>query len=143
DGRGGLLDLPPGGLRPAERDVLRDRAREQESLLRHDAELSPERRLGDRAEIVAVDRDPSRTGIVEAGEQLRDRRLSCARVADERDGRSRRNGEVEVVQHVREVAVAEADALEPDVPLDARELARVRRVLDLRLLVEDADDAVE
>ena len=46
---------------PAEDDVLAHRAREQEPLLRDDAELAPQALLRHVAEVVAVDRDrPSR-----------------------------------------------------------------------------------
>ena len=55
-----------------------------------------------------------------------------------------RDVEVEPVQHLRELrAVAEADAVEPDVAFDPRQLGRVGRVDDLRLLVEHADDLVQ
>ena len=52
--------------------------------------------------------------------------------------------EVEPVQHLRELRpVAEADVVEADVPFDPRQLDRVRRVDDLRLLVEHAEDLVQ
>jgi hypothetical protein len=92
---------------------------------------------------VTVDRDAAGAWVVEAGEQFRDRRLACARAPDERDGRPRRDLEVEVVEHVREVAVAEAHVLEVDTPLDRRELAGVGGVDDLGLLVEYREDPVE
>ena len=64
-------------------------------------------------------------------------------MTDERDRRPGGDVEVESVQDVREVGVAEVDVLEADVAPDRRQLARVRRVHDLRLLVEDDDDPVE
>ena len=55
-----------------------------------------------------------------------------------------RHVELEPVQHLRELgAVAEADVLEVDAPLDPRQLERAGRVDDLRLLVEHADDLVQ
>ena len=63
---------------------------------------------------------------------------------DERDGRAGGDVELEPVQHLRELRpVAEADVLELDAPLDPRQFERARRVDDLRLLVEDADDLVQ
>ena len=121
--RRGSLDLGAGGVGPAEGDVVGDRAGEEEALLRHDPELAAQRRLRDVAQVDAVDRDPPVARVVEAREELRDRRLPGARVADERDRRPWRDVEVEVVEDVREVAVPEADVLEADVALDRRELA--------------------
>ena len=122
DGVRGRFDLGAGGAGPAEGDVVGDRACEEEALLRNDPELAAERLLGDAAQVGAVDRDPPVARVVEAREQLGDRGLSRAGVPDERDRRARRDVEVEVVQDVREVAVAEADVVEADVAFDAGEL---------------------
>ncbi len=54
----------------------------------------------DVAQVDAVDRDPALGRVVEAREQLRDRRLAGARVADERDGRPGGHVEVDPVQHL-------------------------------------------
>ena len=140
----GRRDLLRCRVRSRERDVLGDGAAEEESLLGDDPELTAERVLRDVAEIVAVDLDPALRRVVEAGEELRDRRLAGAGLADERDRRARRDVEVEPVQHLRELRpVAEADTLEADVAVDPRQLDRVLRVHDLWLLVEHADDLVE
>ena len=77
-----------------------------------------------RRSVVAVDRQPAGARLVEAREELRDRRLACARVADERDGRAGRDVEVDPVQHLVAAPVPEADALEGDVTLDPRERLR-------------------
>ena len=75
-----------------------------------------------------VDRDRAATGVVEAGEELRDRGLAGARVADERDGGSRRDVEVDPVQHLGAcLPVAEADVVEADVPFDPRKFAGALR----------------
>ena len=87
-------------LGPAERDVVRDRAGEEEALLRDDAELPAQRLLPHLAQVGAVDRDRTVGRVVEAREQLGDRRLARARVADERDGRARRHVELDPVQHL-------------------------------------------
>ena len=128
DGLRGRHDLLGRGVGPAEGDVLGDGAGEEEPLLRHDAELAAQRVLRDVAQVVPVDRDPPFGRVVEAGDQLRDRRLAGAGVADERDRRAGRHVELDPVQHLRERrAVAEADVLEVDVPVDPRQLERVRR----------------
>ena len=123
--------------------LSRDRAGEEEALLRDDPELATERLLRDVAHVVAVDRDRAGAGVVEAGEELRDRRLAGSRVADERDGRPGGDVEVEVVEHVGEVAVPEAHVIEPDVTVDTRKHRALRAVDDLRLLVEHVVDPVE
>src|SRR3712207_5246791 len=98
-----------------EGDVLAHRPREEEALLGHDPELAPEARLRHVSEVVPVDRDAAVARLVEAGEELRDRRLPGAGVADERDRGAGRDGEVDPVQDIRARAVSEADALEADV----------------------------
>ena len=134
----GLLDLGPLRVGPAERDVVGDRPAEEEPLLRDDPELPPQRLLRDLAKVGAVDRDATVARVVETREELGDGRLSGSRVTDERDGGACGNVEVEVVQDVGELAVAEPDVVEADMSLDRGELARVVRVDDVRLLVEDA-----
>ena len=94
------------------RDVVGDRAGEQEAFLRDDPELAAQRVLGDVAQVGAVDRDAAAGRVVEAGEQLRDRRLAGPGVSDERDGRPGGHVEVDAVQHLGAAAVREADVLE-------------------------------
>ena len=53
------------------------------------------------AQVVAVDRDGARLRVVEAREQLDDRRLAGAGVADERHGLAGLRDQVEPVQHPR------------------------------------------
>ena len=127
----------------AEGDVLAHAAGEEEALLRDDPELAAERGLGDVAEVEPVDRDPAVRRVVEAREQLRDRRLARAGVADERDGRARGDVEVDPVQHLVAAAVREPDALEADVSGDLGQVSRARAVDHLGLLVEDLGDLVE
>ena len=107
-------------VRSAEGDVLRHRAGEEEAFLRHDAELAAQRALLHLVEVEVVDRDPARGRLVEAREQLRDRRLPGAGVPDERDRRARRDVEVEPVQHFLAAAVREPDAFEAHVAAHCR-----------------------
>ena len=137
------LDVLGRGVGPAEGDVVAHRACEQEPLLRHDPELAAERGLRHFAQIVAVDRDPPVARVVEACEQLGDRRLAGAGVSDKRDRRPSRDCEVEPVQNLRPVAVAEAHGLEGDVAFDLRQLERAGQVGHLGLLVEHVDDLVQ
>ena len=70
----------------------------------------------ERREVVAVDGDPPVGRLVEAAEQLDERRLAGAVLADERDGRARRQVEVDVVRGRRPsvTGIAERHALERD-----------------------------
>ncbi len=58
DGAAGLVDLLVGGVGTRERHVRPHRAREQERLLRHDAELAAQRFERDVAQVVSVDARP-------------------------------------------------------------------------------------
>ena len=86
DRAGGRLHVLEARVGAAERDVLADRGGEQEALLRHDAELAAQRAHLHVAQVVAVDADRALAGVVEARQQLDERRLARARVPDERDG---------------------------------------------------------
>jgi hypothetical protein len=137
------FDLLLGRARSPERDVLAHRAREEETLLRDDAELAAQALLRDRAEVVAVDGDVALARVVEAREELRDRGLPRARMPHERDRRPGRDVQLDAVQNLDAPAVAEADVLEVDVPLDHGEILGVRRVQDFRLFVEHLGDLVQ
>ena len=136
------LDLGRRGVRPAEGDVLPDRAAEQERLLRHDAHLRAQRPHGDVAQVVAVDQHAALGRVVEARDQLRERRLAGAGLADQRHGLPGRHVQVDVGQGVAG-AVGERDVLEGDVAADAVELDGVGAVAQLGLLVEQLEDLVE
>src|SRR5207237_9714411 len=103
---------------PAEGDVVGDRAREEKAFLRNDSELTAKRVLRDVQQVVSVDRDPAFARVVETGEELRDRRLASAGVADERDRRPSRHVDVEVVRDLPPFAVAQRDVLEAAAALD-------------------------
>ena len=115
DGADRRDDLLAARLAPAERDVLGERAGEQEAFLRDDAELAAQRLLRRVAQVDAVERDASLGGVVEAREQLGDRRLARTGMADERHGRACGDVQVDPVQHLRPAAVGEAHRLELDV----------------------------
>ena len=115
-----LEHLLLGRFGPGERDVVADRAGEQERLLGNDAELAAEGVDLHRLEGDAVDVDVPRSRVVEAGDELGDRRLSRSGRTDERDRLSRGDVEVHVTQHRVGRVVPELDVFEDDVPLDRR-----------------------
>src|SRR4051812_21440993 len=128
---------------PPEGDVLPHGPGKEKSLLRDDPELPAQALLRHLPEVVAVDRDSSLAGVVKSGEELGDRRLAGAGVPDERHGRPRGDVEVDSVEDLSRLAVAEADVVEVDVPLDRRQVDRAWGVANLRLLVEHLHDLVE
>ena len=73
------------GLGPCELDVVADAAGEQERLLRHDPELTPQRVEGDVGDVVAVDEHAAAERVVEPRQQLGDRRLARAGGTDQRE----------------------------------------------------------
>ena len=98
---------------------------------------------GDVAQVVAVDADRAGGRVVEAGDELRQRRLAGAGRADERDGLARRDRERHVVERGRRVAVGEGHAVEDDLAAQPREVGRAGRVDQLGLLVEQLEDLVQ
>ena len=91
-------DLFPARLGAPEGDVVGDRPGEEEALLRDDPEAASQRLLLQRAQVASVDGDRSGGRVVEARDQLRNRRLPGARMADEGDGGAGRHVEVDPVQ---------------------------------------------
>ena len=98
NGLGGRDDLFVGRIQPAVADVVHDRAGENEAVLQHDAHLGAQgvqRHLGD---VVAVNQHAAGIDVVEARDQVHDRRLARAGRADKRDRLARLDVEVEVLE---------------------------------------------
>src|SRR5439155_6795048 len=105
----GADDLLRARARLAEGDVLGHGAGEEKAFLRHDPELVAQRLLRHVVEVVAIDREPAARRLVEAREELRERRLAGACMADERGSRSGLVVEVDAVQNpIAELAHAAA-----------------------------------
>ena len=146
DGAGGGAHLVVRRVRAPEGDVVADRAAEQEALLGDDPELAAQRRLRDRAQVVAVDEHGAVGRVVEARDELGDRRLACAGRADERDGLAGRHGQRDVTHGVGAVllaAIAKAHVAQLDLAAQAPELDRVGRVDEVGLDVEQVEDLVQ
>jgi len=89
-----------GGLvRLTERDVLGQRAGEQDHVLRHDRD--PPAELGEREvpHVDAIELDRTAIALVEPREHLDHGRLAGARRADDRDRCAARHGHVDAAQH--------------------------------------------
>ncbi len=95
-------------------DVVLDRAREQEHILRHRLYGAPQaiqRKVADRR---AVHADHALLDIPEAGDQVGDRGLARAGVADDGHHLARLYGEGQVLEHPLAFLVREPDRLELD-----------------------------
>ena len=125
---------------------------QQRRILRHHADLLPQALLRHPGDILPVDQNASALDVVEAQQQIDQRRLAGARTPDEPDLFARRDREREIVDHAAGLAVVKSDVLEADVALRGRERARVAAIderaragdrahalLHLTDIVEDAD----
>ena len=104
------LHLGVGRAEPAVADVVADRRREQQRLLRHDADLAAQRGQRDVADVDAVDGDPPGGDVVEPGEQVEHRRLAGAGLADERDLLAAAHHDVDAVERDRARPRGSSDA---------------------------------
>ena len=129
------LGLRIGSARLAEADVVGDRTREEEVLLsdRHDRAAQVD--LGEVAQTDAVERDAPLARVPEAGREASDGGLPRARLADEGDGLTGRDEQVEVVQN-RALTVREPNTVETDLATRGDERPRVRRLGNARHLFE-------
>ena len=87
------------GIQAPEQDIFLDRAIEQERVLQHRAHLPPQAGLGHRPQIEAVHAQAARSRIVEAGEQLDQRRLARAGLAHQRHRLAGADIKIDLLQH--------------------------------------------
>ena len=93
------LDLRLRRARPAVGDVGGDRAMQERRVLRDHADRGAQALLRHVADVLAVDADAALLDLVEAQQQVDERRLARARAADQADALARPHDEVEVVEH--------------------------------------------
>ena len=132
---GGRDELARRGAGLCVSDVLGDAAGEQEGLLQYDAELPVQVAQLDGAQVDPVDDDASFVRVVQAHQQVDQRRLAGSGVADDADHLARRHLQRHLVQHRVVALVAEHHLLEPYVPGD-RQAPRAGGVRHRRLLVD-------
>src|SRR5581483_5688747 len=87
--------------------------------------------------------DPALGRVVEARNELGERRLPRAGLADQRDGLPRRHNEVYIAQRVLAAPVGEGHVLEADLAAHRRKLGGTRALDEVRLLVEQLEHLVE
>ena len=107
-------------VRTAVADVFHDRIGEQEHVLLHDADLVSQGFLGQRAHVAAIHGHGAAGDVVEAGDQLAQRRLAAAGSAHEGDLLTRQDLQIHMLEHERpmtlRLAVLERNVLEFDMP---------------------------
>src|SRR6185437_14504731 len=79
----GLAHLGVGRFGPAVTDVVADRPVQERGVLRDHRDLRAQRLLGDAGDIVTVDQDAAVLDLVEAQQQVYERRFARARAAHE------------------------------------------------------------
>src|SRR3954469_14067875 len=104
-------ELLVGRLGSTEADVVGNRAAEKERILEHHAELAPNRSELHVAQVGAVHLHGALERVVEAGDQLRRRRLAAAGLSDESDATSHGDVDRDAVDH-RVGSVGKDDVLE-------------------------------
>jgi len=131
-GAGRGLDLLVGGIRSGESQVVADRLVEQVRLLRHEPDG-----LGQRGQ-------PQVAHVVELGDQVGQRRLARARLADESGRRAGRYVQVDVEQRPGTVAVVtEADTDETHIATHGRQRSGVAALGDVDRQVQHREDPPE
>ena len=137
---GGALDLRAGGVRAAVGDVVVDGGAEQERVVGDHRDGAAQRGEVDLPHVGAVDAHRAGRDVVEAGEELHERRLAGARPAHEGHGRPRLHDEVDVAQRgPGRLRVAEGDAGELHPAAPRRQRRRARRAHDPRRAVEQLE----
>ena len=112
-------------------------------ILHHDTDLRAhacERRL---PQVNTIDADRAARRVVEADQQLDERRLAGAGGADHRDPLPRLDPERHAVQHRFVLMVGEADVVELDTAARSPEDVRVGRIRNRRWGVEQLEDSLE
>ena len=123
-GLGGGDDLGLGRARPADRDILAHRAAKQENVLPDIGDLAAQRAARHRRDVLAVDDDGAAVDLVEAQDQIENRRLAAAGGADQCGHLAGFRDEGQVPDHLLARAIGE---------LHVREFDARRRELQRRL----------
>ena len=130
-------------VRCGDAQVLPQRPGEEEGLLQHDADIPPQMRQPDLPDIRSADGDPPavfRKGI-QPVQQVHHGGFARAGAAQDTQGGSGGNRQVDIVQHLRAAFIGEGHMLEADVAVHGR-LQCIRIVLFL-FRVHDIADPVD
>ena len=136
-------DLLVRRVRAAVGDVGADRVGEEEGVFEHHAQDGAQVRQAQLGQRHPTQADLPDLRVVEAREQLGDRRLARTRRPDQRDRLPRLDAQRQPVEHRRAAGVAEPHVVQLDRQRARRHGHRVRRVHDLRLGVDEVVDALD
>ena len=101
-------------------DVVHHGVAEEERILQHDADLLAQAVERHGAHVHTVDRHLPGRHVVEARQQVDQRRLARTRRPDDGDGLSRFGGQVDALEHRLALFVFGAGVVEDDAPLNLR-----------------------
>ena len=114
------FDLLVRGFGLGVEQVFPHRAGKQMRRLKHIADRAVQPELRALARVAAVDEHAARRRLVEAADEVGERRLACARLADDGDVRPEGDLQVEMLQNVFvAVGILEADVAELDITAQA------------------------
>ena len=114
-----------GRFRPPDLKVLADRAREQHRLLEHDADIAPQGRQGQIANVVVVDADRAGLRIERAVKKTQRGGFSRTRRAHERHVLARQHRERHVLDGRALSVIGETDILERHLAGEALHVLRI------------------
>ena len=108
----GRFDFIHGGIWLAQRNVFGNRAREQVCLLGDHDDSPSQLQVAQVAKVNAVESHATGARVIEARNQLGERRLARTGGANQGDGLAGRDVEVEPWQHGLAVRIVELDIIE-------------------------------
>ena len=118
------------GVRPAVQQVVAHRAMQQRSILRHHADLAAQAVLRHMGDILAVDQDFAVPEVVEAQQQIHQRRFAGAGAADQADFFPGADRQRQMLDHALVAAVGKAHVVEADFAARYLEWLRIRCIVD-------------
>ena len=115
-------NLLTGRFGICECNVFTHRAAEQQWILRNNADLATQGIQLDLGDVIAIDQDSTLTRLIQARQQLHQRALATAALADDADEGPRLDLEVDILEHLRlSRTEAEGEALKPHITLQGRQ----------------------
>ena len=140
-GARGRNDILNTRARLAIGDILSNRPVEEEGLLQHDANMLSEVLEGDIFDIDAIHGQRPAVDLVKSTEQVHRGRLAGAATANQANHLTCLDIKINALEDRVGLIVAKADIREFDIPLEHRQLDRIRLVVGLRLGIDDFEDA--
>ena len=135
-------DLLVRCVRLAHDDILADGAGLEPGVLQHHAVGRAQAAARQLADILAAHADAAAVHIVEAHEQIDDRRLAAAGRADDGNTLAGLRGKIKMLDQVLLRDIGERDVLQRDAAVGVRERLRIGGLRGLRRFLDKLEDAV-